>query len=84
VCVNVHNDSTGQDVVVKINDRGPFVAGRIIDLSKVAAEKIGVAKSGTAKVRLDAIGPVGGDGTCVGSPGVSVWAQVRGFFSRLF
>ncbi len=84
VCVNVHNEATGQDVVVKINDRGPFVKDRIIDLSKIAADQIGVSSKGTAKVRLDAVGRAGSDGTCAGAPGVSVFAKIRGFFSRLF
>lgn len=39
--VTVTNHKTGKSVVVRINDRGPFVKGRIIDLSKAAAQKIG-------------------------------------------
>jgi rare lipoprotein A len=39
-------------VVVRINDRGPFIGGRIIDLSKAAAASIGMINSGTAKVRV--------------------------------
>lgn len=49
---NIEND---RFVVVRINDRGPFVEGRIIDLSKGAAERIGMVGSGTAEVRLEAI-----------------------------
>ncbi len=43
-------------VVVKINDRGPFVKNRIIDLSKAAAKKIGLISSGMAKVKIEVIG----------------------------
>lgn len=50
----VTNLETGKSVQVRINDRGPFVAGRSIDLSKAAAEQIGLISSGTAKVRIDA------------------------------
>jgi peptidoglycan lytic transglycosylase len=54
--VLVENLSNGRSVVVRINDRGPFVGGRIIDLSKAAAEQIGMIGSGTAKVRLSTTG----------------------------
>jgi rare lipoprotein A len=50
--VLVENLSNGRSVVVRINDRGPFVGGRIIDLSKAAAASIGMLGSGTAKVRV--------------------------------
>lgn len=43
---------TGKSVVVKINDRGPFTKGRVIDLSKAAAEKIGLIKKGIATVEI--------------------------------
>ena len=43
-------------VVVKINDRGPFVKNRIIDLSKAAAKKIGLINAGMAKVKIEVIG----------------------------
>jgi rare lipoprotein A len=45
----------GQSVVVRINDRGPHVRGRIIDLSYAAAKKIGLIKLGTAKVKLEVL-----------------------------
>jgi rare lipoprotein A len=51
--VRVTNDHTGRSVVVRINDRGPFVRGRIIDLSPAAAHAIGVG--GIAHVSLSAI-----------------------------
>jgi len=53
--VKVTNLDNGKSVVVRINDRGPFVKGRIIDLSKKAAKKIGLIKSGTAKVKIVAV-----------------------------
>ena len=45
--------NSGRSVVVRINDRGPFVAGRIIDLSARAAELLGFKKRGLAPVRLE-------------------------------
>ena len=57
--VKVTNLSNGKSVIVRINDRGPFVKGREIDLSKAAAVKIGMIKSGTAKVSLEIIGDSG-------------------------
>jgi rare lipoprotein A len=52
----VENLSNGKAVVVRINDRGPFIAGRIIDVSKAAASSLGMLGSGTAKVRVSASG----------------------------
>jgi rare lipoprotein A len=54
--VRVHNRSNGRQTVVRVNDRGPFVAGRIIDLSYAAAEKLDVVGPGTAPVRIEALG----------------------------
>ncbi|MCR5046618.1 MAG: septal ring lytic transglycosylase RlpA family protein [Treponema sp.] len=54
--VKVTNLANGKSVVVRINDRGPFIKGREIDLSKGAAVKIGMIKSGTAKVSLEILG----------------------------
>src|SRR3954464_9704365 len=48
--VRVVNQQTGGSVVVRINDRGPFVRGRIIDLSKASAQALGI--SGAAPVKL--------------------------------
>lgn len=54
--VKVDNLENGKSVVVRINDRGPFVKSRIIDLSNVAAHKIEMVKKGTARVRLTVLG----------------------------
>ena len=48
--VEVVNARNGKTVVVRINDRGPFIKGRIIDVSKAAAGQLGMIKSGVAKV----------------------------------
>ncbi|MBU0539563.1 MAG: septal ring lytic transglycosylase RlpA family protein [Gammaproteobacteria bacterium] len=53
--VKVTNKKNGQSVVVKINDRGPFVRGRIIDLSKSAFAEIGSTSSGLLKVDIQII-----------------------------
>lgn len=50
--VKVTNLANGKSAIVRVNDRGPFVGGRIIDLSRTAAEEIGMMGSGTAKVRV--------------------------------
>ncbi len=50
--VKVVDLETTKSVVVTINDRGPFIEGRIIDLSKGAAEKLGIVNKGIAKVGL--------------------------------
>jgi rare lipoprotein A len=54
--VLVENLSNGRSAVVTINDRGPFVQGRIIDVSKAAASSLGMLGSGTAKVRVSTTG----------------------------
>lgn len=54
--VVVTNQNNGRSVVVRINDRGPFSGGRIIDLSHQAASQIGMINSGTAKVTVEVIG----------------------------
>jgi len=50
--VKVKNISNGKTVKVAINDRGPFVQGRTIDLSKKAAKKLGILQQGVAQVQL--------------------------------
>lgn len=54
----VTNVKNGKEVIVKINDRGPFVKDRLIDLSYAAAKKLGIHASGTGKVKIAAIDPV--------------------------
>jgi rare lipoprotein A len=56
VNVRVTNLDNGRSLVVRVNDRGPFVNGRIIDLSKRAAELLGFKRKGTARVRVQYIG----------------------------
>jgi rare lipoprotein A len=53
--VRVTNVTTGQQVVVRINDRGPFSHNRIIDLSEGAAANIGIRRSGVGQVRLEVL-----------------------------
>ena len=53
--VRVTNLDNGRSVVVRINDRGPFVEGRIIDLSYGAAGAVGMIGPGTARVRLEVL-----------------------------
>ncbi len=55
--VRVTNLDNGRSVIVKVNDRGPFVKNRLIDLSYVAAKKLGVIATGTAPVEVRAIDP---------------------------
>ncbi|WP_305885112.1 septal ring lytic transglycosylase RlpA family protein [Pleionea sp. CnH1-48] len=57
--VKVTNLSNQRSVVVKVNDRGPFKAGRIIDLSYAAASKLGFMKQGTTQVHIETIVPAG-------------------------
>src|SRR6516225_5688351 len=51
-CLQVENLENGRSVRVRVNDRGPFAAGRVVDLSEAAARAIGLLRSGVARVRL--------------------------------
>ena len=53
--VKVDNLGNGRSVVVRINDRGPFVRGRVIDLTRVAAEQLDMLHTVTASVRLTVV-----------------------------
>lgn len=55
--VEVTNLDNGKRIQVRVNDRGPFYGGRIIDLSRAAAEELGFYGKGTAKVRVRYVGP---------------------------
>ena len=54
--VRVDNLDNGRSTIVRINDRGPFVAGRIIDLSNKAAHEIDMVRKGTARVKVTVLG----------------------------
>jgi rare lipoprotein A len=56
VYVKVQNRKNGREIVVRVNDRGPFIDGRIIDLSYSAARGLGVVGCGTAPVQIEALG----------------------------
>jgi rare lipoprotein A len=56
--VKIKNLANGKEVIVKVNDRGPFAKGRLIDLSYAAAKKLDLDKAGVGKVRLTAIDPI--------------------------
>jgi len=53
--LRVTDVATGRSVTVRVNDRGPFVPGRIVDVSSSAAETLGIVGRGVAKVKLDVI-----------------------------
>ena len=58
--VRITNPATGQSQIVTIDDRGPFIAGREIDLSKAAAAKVGILGAGVAPVHMEVLGAVPG------------------------
>ena len=53
--VRVTNVATGRSVTVRVNDRGPYVRGRAIDVSSSAAQMLGITRQGVAKVKLDVV-----------------------------
>ena len=81
--VEVINQENGRRAIVKVNDRGPFHEGRIIDLSYAAATRLGIAKTGTARVKIRALDP--DDSNTAATPGASsgkVYVQVAAFSSE--
>jgi len=53
--LRVTNVATGRSVTVRVNDRGPFVPGRVVDVSHSAAESLGMVQAGVAKVKVDVV-----------------------------
>ena len=82
--VRVTNLGNGRSVVVKVNDRGPFVANRLIDLSYVAAAKLDMLATGTALVEVRAITPEIPDvlTRATESPPPTLYVQVGAFAVR--
>jgi len=84
--VLVTNQRTGQQAVVKVNDRGPFVADRLIDLSYSAAAKLGILERGTEEVEVRALAagePVPDAARRAAPPaGDSVYVQLGAFQNR--
>jgi rare lipoprotein A len=53
--LRVTNVATGRSVTVRVNDRGPYIPGRVVDVSGSAANELGIVESGIAKVKLDVV-----------------------------
>jgi peptidoglycan lytic transglycosylase len=62
--VRVENLRNGKSVVVRINDRGPFSGGRVIDVTQGAAQRLGMIRSGVARVKVTVVGGKGQLGGC--------------------
>ena len=81
--VRVTNLSNGRSVVVRINDRGPFKPGRVIDLSRAAARQLDMVRSGVARVRLEVLDVEAGGGeleTSVPTPWrAAAWGTLTGY-----
>ncbi len=82
--VRVTNLENGKSVVVRLNDRGPFARGRIIDLSRAAAEALDMVRAGTARVEVQSL--AAGDtmpaATPAVAPATAYYAQAGAFGSR--
>jgi rare lipoprotein A len=78
--VRVLNRENGRALVLRVNDRGPFVDDRVIDLSRAAAEKLGVIGKGTAAVRITALD----DGPARPEGGQQARKMNRGVGGRLY
>ena len=81
--VEVTNLSTGKKIIVRVNDRGPFHGGRIIDLSYAAAAKLGTLKKGTSTVEIRAISPPTGDLSTLDSPPDTLFVQKKNSINKI-
>lgn len=79
--VRVKNLENGREITVKVTDRGPFKDDRIIDLSYVAAQKLGIIEKGTALVEIEAINP-DDNGKNSGQQTIQVFLQAGAFKHR--
>jgi rare lipoprotein A len=79
----VTNPANGRSVVVRINDRGPFLAGRVIDLSYTAALKLGYIDAGSAQVEVESIVPGAATATPPAAAATATVAQTRGIVLQL-
>ena len=79
--VRVTNLENGRRVELRVNDRGPFVKGRVIDLSYGAAQELGVVRRGTARVRVEALEP-GGSSEPEIAAGAHAYLQAGAFAFR--
>jgi rare lipoprotein A len=79
--LQVTNLASGRSVVVRVNDRGPFKPGRLLDLSYAAAAKLGVFPGGTAPVALRVV-PTSPETPAPSSPGERIYLQAGAFSSR--
>jgi rare lipoprotein A len=70
--VKVTNPETGRSVKVRINDRGPFVHGRSLDLSRRAAERIGIVHKGVARVKVTRVNSDAASGESESPPSVAM------------
>jgi rare lipoprotein A len=83
--VRVTNLENGHSVVVRLNDRGPFAKGRIIDLSRAAAEQLDMVRAGTARVEVVSLAgtaPPAGAPPAAATPTATYYAQAGAFGSR--
>jgi rare lipoprotein A len=79
--VRLTNLANNQTVEVLINDRGPWVEGRIIDVSRAAAEQLGFVNKGLADVKLEVIDPGDGKTSDLGRPIDNVMVEEKEFYS---
>lgn len=79
--VRVTNLNNGRQIVVRVNDRGPFHQGRVIDLTYAGATKLGFIKQGTAPVRVEVVEP-GGDITVAKVPAALAGSEASSGLER--
>lgn len=76
--LKVTNKKNGKEVVVRVTDRGPFVKGRVVDLSMAAAKQLDMVSAGVASVMVEPVGFVGNGGQYLAARPQEMTAEVQG------
>lgn len=71
--IRVTNERNGRSVIVRVNDRGPYVRGRIVDLSRGAARKIDMIAAGIVPVKVELLKPI----DVVSKPNLHITSEIR-------
>ncbi len=79
----VENLDNGRRAVVRVNDRGPFIDGRILDLSHAAAEALGILKPGTARVAIYAVDDSSANSGKIPVAPISFPQQKKGYYVQV-
>lgn len=82
--LKVTNKANGKEVVVRVTDRGPFVRGRVVDLSMAAAKRLGMVSAGVARVTVENVGHINDKDVFDNDAPETLWAKNHGLPEPLY